>query len=86
VALQSLKIWFAGFSLRLYANAARMPDQKENEGLQEALKRIEKGTYGVCELTNKPIPRARLEAIPWTRFTVTAQAQLEKDGALRQRG
>ena len=40
--------------------------------IEEALKRIEKGTYGVCELTNKPIPRARLEAIPWTRFTVTA--------------
>jgi len=50
-----------------------------------ALKRIEKKVYGVCELTNKPIPKARLEAIPWTRFTVEAQAQLEKDGALRQR-
>ena len=30
-------------------------------------------------------PRTRLEAIPWTRFTVQAQAQLEKEGALRQR-
>ncbi|MDB6129685.1 MAG: Transcriptional regulator, TraR/DksA family, partial [Verrucomicrobiales bacterium] len=29
--------------------------------------------------------RARLDAIPWTRFTVEAQAQLEKEGALRQR-
>jgi hypothetical protein len=36
-------------------------------------------------LTGKPIPRARLEAIPWTRFTVQAQAQLEREGALRQR-
>jgi RNA polymerase-binding transcription factor DksA len=36
-------------------------------------------------LTNKTIPKARLEAIPWTRFTVEAQAQLERDGALRQR-
>jgi len=60
-------------------------DQDAIYEIEEALKRIEKGTYGVCELTNKPIPRARLEAIPWTRFTVTAQAQLEKDGALRQR-
>ena len=33
----------------------------------------------------KPIPKARLDAIPWTRFTVEAQAQLEKEGALRQR-
>ena len=53
--------------------------------IEEALKRIEKKTYGVCELTGKAIPKARLEAIPWTRFTVDAQAQLERDGALRQR-
>lgn len=53
--------------------------------IEEALKRIERKTYGVCELTGKPIPKARLEAIPWTRFTVEAQAQLEREGALRQR-
>ena len=35
--------------------------------------------------TAKPSPRARLDAIPWTRFTVEAQAQLERDGALRQK-
>jgi RNA polymerase-binding transcription factor DksA len=60
-------------------------DQDAVYEIEEALKRIEKKTYGVCELTGKPIPRARLEAIPWTRFTVGAQAQLEKEGALRQR-
>jgi RNA polymerase-binding transcription factor DksA len=53
--------------------------------IEEALKRIERNSYGVCELTGKPIPKARLEAIPWTRFTVEAQAQLEREGALRQR-
>src|SRR4030095_13689453 len=53
--------------------------------IEEALKRIERETYGVCELTGKNIPKARLNAIPWTRFTVEAQAQLEKDGVLRQR-
>jgi len=53
--------------------------------IEEALKRIERKTYGVCELTGKSIPKARLEAIPWTRFTVEAQAQLEREGALRQR-
>ncbi len=46
---------------------------------------FEKKSFGICELTNKTIPKARLEAIPWTRFTVEAQAQLERDGALRQR-
>ena len=53
--------------------------------IEEALKRIERKTYGVCELTGKVIPKARLEAIPWTRYTVEAQAQLEREGALRQR-
>ena len=53
--------------------------------IDEAIKRIEKGTYGICELTGKPIPKARLDAIPWARFTVEAQEQLEREGALRQR-
>ena len=45
------------------------------------------GIHGkrAVELTGKNIPKARLEAIPWTRFTVDAQAQLEKDGALKSR-
>lgn len=46
--------------------------------IDEALKRIESGTYGVCEMSGKPIPHARLEAIPFARFTVDCQSQLEK--------
>ncbi len=46
--------------------------------IDQALKRIEVGTYGVCEMSGKPIPRARLEAIPFARFTVQCQSQLEK--------
>ena len=46
--------------------------------IDQALKRIEVGTYGVCEMSNKPIPHARLEAIPFARFTVECQSQLEK--------
>jgi DnaK suppressor protein len=86
----------AGYSLHMadsgtdnfdrdFALSLLSSDQDAIYEIEEALKRIEKNTYGVCELTNKPIPRARLEAIPWTRFTVQAQAQLERDGALRQR-
>jgi DnaK suppressor protein len=70
---------------RDFALSLLSSDQDAVYEIEEALKRIEKKTYGVCELTGKPIPRARLEAIPWTRFTVGAQAQLEKEGALRQR-
>ncbi|PYK09932.1 MAG: molecular chaperone DnaK [Verrucomicrobia bacterium] len=46
--------------------------------IDEALKRIELGTYGKCEMSGKSIPRARLEAIPFARFTVECQSQLEK--------
>src|SRR5438874_5329001 len=44
----------------------------------QALRRIELGTYGKCEMSGKPIPHARLEAIPFARFTVECQSQLEK--------
>jgi RNA polymerase-binding transcription factor DksA len=46
--------------------------------IDQALKRIEMGTYGVCEMSGKPISHARLEAIPFARFTVECQSQLEK--------
>jgi DnaK suppressor protein len=46
--------------------------------IEEALKRIDAGTYGICEMSGKAILEARLEAIPFARFTVECQAQLEK--------
>jgi RNA polymerase-binding transcription factor DksA len=70
---------------RDFALSLLSSDQDAMYEIEEALKRIEKNTYGICELTGKSIPKARLEAIPWTRFTVEAQAQLEREGALRQR-
>ncbi len=70
---------------RDFALSLLSSDQDAIYEIEEALKRIEKNTYGICELTGKPIPKARLEAIPWTRFTVEAQAQLEREGVLRQR-
>ena len=86
----------AGYSLHMadsgtdnfdrdFALSLLSSDQDAMYEIEEALKRIEKNTYGICELTGKPIPKSRLEAIPWTRFTVQAQAQLEREGALRQR-
>ena len=86
----------AGYSLHMadsgtdnfdrdFALSLLSSDQDAIYEIEEALKRIEKNTYGICELTGKPIPKSRLEAIPWTRFTVQAQAQLEREGALRQR-
>ena len=49
--------------------------------IDAALRRIEKGTYGVCELTGDPINLERLNAIPYVRYTVRAQSELEKGRA-----
>ncbi len=46
--------------------------------IDEALKRIARGTYGTCEMSGKPIPKARLEARPFARFTVECQGEIER--------
>jgi RNA polymerase-binding transcription factor DksA len=46
--------------------------------IDEALKRIVSGTYGTCEMSGKAIPKARLEARPFARFTVECQNEIEK--------
>jgi DnaK suppressor protein len=48
--------------------------------IEEALNRIRNGTYGICEVTGQPIEQERLEAIPWARFSLQAQHELERDG------
>ena len=60
---------------------------KEQDALyeiEEALLRIRKGYYGICELSNRKIPQARLEAIPFARLTVECQAQWEKEYGKRR--
>ena len=55
---------------------------KEQDALYEieqALRRIDRGAYGICEMSGKVIPQARLEAIPFARLTVECQAQWEKE-------
>src|SRR6266436_4686529 len=52
--------------------------------IDQALKRIHNGTYGICELTGKKIRAERLEAIPWTRFSEAAERELEKAGAVKR--
>jgi len=48
--------------------------------IDEALDRVVAKTYGVCQLTGKPIPKARLDAKPWAKYTIEAARQLEKLG------
>ena len=54
--------------------------------IAEALQRIERGTYGICEITGEPIEVERLSAIPWARYSYAGQDHLEKDGLGRKPG
>jgi RNA polymerase-binding transcription factor DksA len=54
----------------------------EQEALSEidaAIKRIHDGTYGICEITAKPIAKERLLAVPFTRYSAEAQKDLERN-------
>ena len=48
-------------------------DAKILQAIEEALWRIEKGTYGLCRDCAEPIAEARLNAIPWTRVCITCK-------------
>ncbi len=49
--------------------------------IDEAIRRLEHGTYGICEMTEKPINIERLEALPYVRYSVQAQSELERGRA-----
>ena len=53
--------------------------------IEEALGRIKEGTYGICEMSGKAIPKVRLEAIPFARFTIECQQQIERENRGRRR-
>jgi len=46
--------------------------------IQQALKRIDSGEFGICEGLGIPIEKKRLEAIPWTRYSLEYAQMLEK--------
>ena len=46
--------------------------------IDHALEKIEEGTYGICDITEKPIPKKRLDAMPHATMTVEAQEMVEK--------
>jgi DnaK suppressor protein len=51
--------------------------------IEEALTRIQNGTYGICAAGGEFIPRARLRAIPWARYCVRC-ASLNERGLLHR--
>ena len=48
--------------------------------IEESLKKIENRKYGICESCNKPIPRARLRAVPYAKYCIKCQKQKEGKG------
>lgn len=61
------------FALSLVSN-----EQEALSEVEAAIKRVRDGTYGICELTGKPIGKDRLLAVPFTRYSAEAQKELEK--------
>jgi DnaK suppressor protein len=51
----------------------KQTDAKILQAIEEALYRMEKGTYGICRDCGEPIAPARLNAIPWTRVCITCK-------------
>ncbi len=57
--------------------------QKDRDLLKEinlALAKLQNGTYGLCDATNLPINKERLEFLPWTRYSMEYQRKLERHG------
>ena len=65
------------FEIELTLSTMQSETNLVNE-IDEALKRIDEGSYGVCEDTGDLIPIPRLEAVPWTRLCVAAQERREQ--------
>ncbi len=50
----------------------------ELKEIDDALRRLDQGSYGICEECGKRIDEARLEAVPWARYCVVDQARIEQ--------
>ena len=51
----------------------KQTDAKILQAIEEALERVEHGTYGICRDCGEPIADARLNAIPWTRVCISCK-------------
>ncbi|MEW6297717.1 MAG: TraR/DksA family transcriptional regulator [Thermodesulfobacteriota bacterium] len=60
-------------------------DREKLQAIEDALERIDAGTYGICEMCEEEIAPERLEALPFTRLCVTCQSEIEKEAKLHRR-
>lgn len=79
----------SGYSLHMADQATDNFDREFNLGLasteqqilnqiEEALRRIDEGKFGTCEVCGKPISQKRLLAVPYARFCIKCQSEEEK--------
>lgn len=54
--------------------------QAELVEMQNAVQKLNAGTYGLCEACKQPISEARLEAMPAARYCIEDQAKLSRNG------
>lgn len=54
-------------------------EQEALNEVEEAILRIKNGTYGICEITQNPISKERLTAVPFARHSIEGQAEFEKN-------
>jgi DnaK suppressor protein len=47
--------------------------------IDEALKRLQRDEFGICQLCHQEIGRKRIEAIPWTPYCISCQAKVEEE-------
>lgn len=52
--------------------------QQELAEINIAIERMKNGTYGICEITGKPIPVERLRDVPYTRYSIEGKLEAEK--------
>ncbi len=65
----------SGRDYQIYLN-----QKKELEEINEALKKIEEGTYGICEMCDEPIQEERLKIKPHAKYCIICREYIEKEG------
>src|SRR5262245_25948662 len=60
-------------------------DRDKLLAIDDALARVEDGTYGLCESCESDIAEGRLEALPFTRLCISCQAEREKEAKSMKR-
>lgn len=54
-------------------------DREKLELIDEALERIEEGTYGICEDCGAKIAEGRIKVMPFARYCITCQSRIERE-------